>query len=251
MVHMAILSETHPSGQRVSQVATSDPRSERTRQLVFGAVQQLMSSGAQAVSVSDIVRAAGISRSSFYTHFGGLDELATSFLRSQIAAISASGNEGDLLGAAVSSSDHNFAIDETTGYEAARFGYGRLIEHMVENFPLYTSVIELAPVRHAYNDIIRRYVRGVLGAIIEQATVPAGVNAELVALYEAGGALTLISAWMRGNLDLSDEELTEQLVAFLPDWLASSRVSLPSALGVQLEETGGVGDHPQNNRKGS
>ncbi|MFC4224733.1 TetR/AcrR family transcriptional regulator [Lysinibacter cavernae] len=245
---MATLSETHPSGQRVSQVATSDPRSERTRQLVFGAVQQLMSSGAQAVSVSDIVRAAGISRSSFYTHFGGLDELATSFLRAQIAAISASGT--DLLESSVSGI---IAADagETSGLEAARVGYGRLIEHMVENFPLYTSVIELPPVRHAYNDIIRRYVRGVLGAIIEQATVPAGVNAELVALYEAGGALTLISAWMRGNLDLSDEELTEQLVAFLPDWLASSRVSLPSALGVQLEETGGVGDHPQNNRKGS
>jgi AcrR family transcriptional regulator len=185
---------------------TADPRAARTRQMIFGAVESLMSERTSTVSVSDIVRTAGISRSSFYAHFTGLDVLATDYLRSQLAEISQAGVElrrKDLI----------------TGMPAARIGYRRLIAHMVEHYPLYSSVLELPPTRTAHNAIVGAYAGQIVQSIEALDSVPAGVDPELVATYVAGGALTLIGAWMNGQFEASDDALVEQLTSLFPTWL--------------------------------
>jgi AcrR family transcriptional regulator len=185
---------------------TADPRAARTRQMIFGAVETLMSERTSTVSVSDIVRTAGISRSSFYAHFTGLDILATDYLRSQLAEISQAGVElrrKDLI----------------TGIPAARIGYRRLIAHMVEHYPLYSSVLELPPTRTAHNAIVGAYAGQIVQSIEALDFVPAGVDPELVATYVAGGALTLIGAWMNGQFEASDDALVEQLASLFPTWL--------------------------------
>jgi AcrR family transcriptional regulator len=185
---------------------TADPRAARTRQMIFGAVETLMSERTSTVSVSDIVRTAGISRSSFYAHFTGLDILATDYLRSQLAEISQAGVElrrKDLI----------------TGMPAARIGYRRLIAHMVEHYPLYSSVLELPPTRTAHNAIVGAYAGQIVQSIEALDFVPAGVDPELVATYVAGGALTLIGAWMNGQFEASDDALVEQLASLFPTWL--------------------------------
>lgn len=185
---------------------TADPRAARTRQMIFGAVESLMSERTSTVSVSDIVRTAGISRSSFYAHFTGLDVLATDYLRSQLAEISQAGVElrrKDLI----------------TGTPAARIGYRRLIAHMVEHYPLYSSVLELPPTRTAHNAIVGAYAGQIVQSIEALDSVPAGVDPELVATYVAGGALTLIGAWMNGQFEASDDALVEQLTSLFPTWL--------------------------------
>lgn len=190
--------------------STSDPRAAKTRRDIFSAIEKLMSDGSTTVSVSDIVRIAGISRSSFYAHYSGLDEVATEFLRAQFAGIGETGIE-------------ERAGSGLVGMSAARVGYGRLVDHMVEHYPLYSSVLELPLTRNAYDKILNAYVRRLLESILILDSVPAGVKPELVVAYVAGGALTLISAWIRGRLDVSDDELVEQLVRLLPPWTVEAR----------------------------
>jgi hypothetical protein len=45
------------------------------------------------------------------------------------------------------------------------------------------------------------------------------MNADVAVAYVAGGALTVISSWMRGDFDIDDDELVNELVDLLPDWV--------------------------------
>jgi AcrR family transcriptional regulator len=186
---------------------TPDPRAERTRQLIFTAIRTLIAQPAASVSVAEIVRLAGISRSSFYAHFASLDVLAAELLQAQFVDIGSAGLD---------------LPHPRTGENASRLGYARLVAHMVENFPLYASVLELPLTRSAHDQIIEAYATRMLQSVL---VFDDAVNAELVTTYVAGGALTLIGAWMRGHLDVSDDELVDQLVALLPGWLLETPAS--------------------------
>lgn len=174
--------------------------------MIFAAVETLMREPTATVSVTDIVRTAGISRSTFYAHFTGLDVLATDYLRSQLAEISQSGAELR-------------REKPGSGTRSARIGYRRLIAHMVEHYPLYSSVLELPPTRTAHNAIVDAYAGQLAQSMLALGPVPADVNPDVVANYVAGGALTLIGARMNGQVEASDDELVEQLTALLPAWL--------------------------------
>lgn len=187
---------------------TLDPRAEKTKQAIFEAIQTLMPQRAEAISVSDIVRTAGISRSSFYVHFSGLTEVATHFLRRQFDEVEAA----------------ELSPDEfVTGSHAAREGYRRLVTHMVDHYPLYVSVLDQPLARGAYDELIDSYANRLLQSIAAYAAVPPGVKPEVVTTYVSGGALTLISAWMKGLVDVSDDELVEVLVDLLPSWLVDAQ----------------------------
>lgn len=183
-----------------------DPRAERTRQLIFSAIRSLIAQPAASVSVNEIVRLAGISRSSFYAHFASLDLLAAELLQAQFVDMGQAGLD---------------LPRPRTGENASRLGYSRLVAHMVENFPLYASVLELPLTRSAHDQIIAAYATRMLQSVL---VFDDSVNAHLVTTYVAGGALTLIGAWMRGHLDVSDDELVDQLVALLPDWLLEPQI---------------------------
>ncbi|MGK9146816.1 TetR/AcrR family transcriptional regulator [Plantibacter flavus] len=206
--------------------ATGDPRAERTRQTIFDAVATILAGRPERVSVGDIVRVAGISRSSFYAHFSSLDELTAAYLRVQFAGLAAPTTPVRPLGEPVRS------------VERAREAYRRLVAQLLEDAPLYSSVLELPVARSAFDDLVGAHADDLIGSLLEQADVPAGVPADLVSTYVAGGTLSLVDGWRRGRIDVSDDELVDALVALLPAWLfgepragASSPPSDPRSSG--------------------
>ncbi|MGO2110773.1 MAG: TetR/AcrR family transcriptional regulator [Pseudoclavibacter sp.] len=71
------MSEQHPTG-----IAKTDPRRARSRQAMIDAITSLLDAAALAapdnapsIGVSEVVRAAGVSRPTFYEHFGDLGTL--------------------------------------------------------------------------------------------------------------------------------------------------------------------------------
>ncbi len=195
---------------------TPDPRAERTRRRIFAAVTELMSETSErshGLSVTDIVRTAGVSRSSFYAHFASLDELATEFLRIQLTEIAESGAElrrDDLIAPPA----------------AARIGYSTLVAHLLENYQLYSTVLELPLTRGVFEQSVGVLADRLTGTVIEAGHVPSGVKPDLVATYVAGGVMTLLSSWIRGETDVSDDELVDQLVGLLPPWLLDPQEEL-------------------------
>ena len=180
-----------------------------------------MSKRTGSVSVGDIVQAAGISRSSFYAHFSSLDELASELLGDQFSSIDQIAGMGSagMGSVGIRSVGVDAHHGDHSARSAARSGYARLIEHMIEHFPLYSSVLELPLTRSVYDRIVAAYTTQILESMLVKGAVPAGVNAELATTYIAGGAMTLISAWMRGRFEATDDEVVDQLVRLLPNWL--------------------------------
>ncbi|MBF4569447.1 TetR/AcrR family transcriptional regulator [Plantibacter sp. VKM Ac-2880] len=190
---------------------TGDPRAERTRQTIFDAVATILASRPERVSVGDIVRVAGISRSSFYAHFSSLDDLTAAYLRMQFAGLAASGASVRPVGEPLGST------------ERAREAYRRLVAQLLEDAPLYSSVLELPVARSAFDDLVGEHADHLIGALLERTEVPVGIPAGLVSAYVAGGTLSLVDGWRRGRIDVSDDELVEALVALLPAWLLEQR----------------------------
>ncbi|MEO8908112.1 MAG: TetR family transcriptional regulator, partial [Microbacteriaceae bacterium] len=170
-----------------------------------GAVQTLASENTEALNVSDIVRVAKISRSTFYAHFSDIDELAVAFLHATFTAPGAPVADLRIAGE---------ASDQT-----ARRGYRLLVAHIVDHYSVYQSTLTLQPMRKAYDDAVAAYGRSLVRTIAETVEIPDGVRLDAVAAYAAGGAIALIREWLDGSISLSDDEIVEQLVALLPHWL--------------------------------
>ncbi|WP_345377137.1 TetR/AcrR family transcriptional regulator [Frondihabitans cladoniiphilus] len=193
---------------RDSMRASRDPRAERTRQAILEAVESLDVQMADEATVSGIVRAAGISRSSFYTHFSGIDELALTMLARAFDEI----GSGDL------------ALRQArgmTGAAAARAALDRLTQHLDEHRGLYVSVFGLPATSQAFGQAVTLYAEHAMETFALLTGVPAGLDLPTVATYIAGGTLTVLSAWLRSDAPAPREEVVALLFAQLPAWLAA------------------------------
>lgn len=200
---LRILNSERISGSE--RILKSDPRAEKTRRAIFSAVESLATARTTPLTVSDIVRAAAISRSSFYAHFSGLDDLAREYLHVQLAEVRASVT--DVI-----------RTDADSRQDAARDGYRRLLTHMVKHYPVYASVLDLSLSRRAYDEVVNGYASLWLESIDTLGDL-AGPRPELTATFVAGGALTLIGSTMKGRVSISDDDLVDELVRLLPETL--------------------------------
>lgn len=188
----------------------SDPRAEKTRRAIFSAVESLTTARTAPITVSDIVRTAAISRSSFYAHFSGLDDLAREYLHVQLAEARAS--VIDLI-----------RTEAASRHDAAHDGYRRLVTHMVKHYPVYASVLDLSLSRGAYDEIVHGYASLWLDSIDTLGGTAAGPRPELTATFVAGGAITLIGSTMKGRISISDDDLVDELVKLLPATLLETQ----------------------------
>jgi AcrR family transcriptional regulator len=188
----------------------SDPRAEKTRRAIFSAVESLTSAESTPLTVSDIVRSAAISRSSFYAHFSGLDDLAREYLHVQLADARASV-------ALLVHTDFDGRLD------AAQHSYRRLLTHMVKHYPVYASVLDLSLSRGAYDEVVQGYASLWLDSIDSLGGLPIGPRPELTATYVAGGALTLIGSTLKGRVSVSDDDLVDELARLLPATLLETQ----------------------------
>jgi AcrR family transcriptional regulator len=206
-VHRADATSTPLRDTRLAISTSGDPRVARTRQAILDAVEVLGRSGDE-ITVAEIVRAAGIGRSSFYTHFSGIDELAVTVLRAAFQTIGA-----DDLELRRSSS--------VSGAEAARLAQVRLVDHLVEHRALYAGMLALPFTSSVYTRMIESYGEQVLATNALLPRIPDGVSPEAVAIYTASGSLGLLANWIRSDAPVSAEVMVDQLMSLLPTWLAA------------------------------
>lgn len=192
-----------------SSASSKNHRAQQTRAELCAAVETLILEGRPAISVSDVVRTAGVSRSSFYLHYEGVEDLTRDYLRIQINAA------GLLeLGSTLPA--------DCTPAVTARTIFSGIVAHLVEHFPLYTVVADQPMARRAYDSVVRASIARLLTAVTARATVPADVSEDLTVRFLAGGAATLIVDWLGEKIDVSDDDLVTGLVALLPPWLGES-----------------------------
>jgi len=187
--------------------ASGDPRVARTRQAILDAVESL-AAGDDPITVAAIVRTAGIGRSSFYTHFSGVDELAVTVLSGVFQAI---GLED------VELRRHRIV----SGAEAARVAQVRLVSHLVQHRALYASMLALPFTSAVYTQAVEGYAAQVRATIALLPEIPHGLSADAVAIYTASGSLGLLAHWIRSDNPIPADALVDQLMSLVPAWLAA------------------------------
>lgn len=150
------------------------------------------------------MREAKISRSSFYAHFASLDDLAGALLRQEFASIV--------------SGPSSKAVDGTAA--SFRDSYRRLVEHFSQGDSIYSNALGLPLSRRVYDEVIAAYAEQVRAAFDADGNGPHGIRSRLAASYVAGGTITLLGAYASGELDISADELVDELVSLLPSWLS-------------------------------
>ena len=201
----AIVTPLHDS--RSDLRASGDPRVARTRQAILDAVETLASAD-KPITVAAIVRTAGIGRSSFYTHFSGIDELAVVVLGDVFRAIGAED---------VELRRHRVV----SGAEAARVAQVRLVGHLVQHRALYVSLLAMPFTAAVYARAVEAYAAQVHATIALLPEIPHGLTAEAVATYTAAGSLGLLAQWIRNDDPVPADVLVDQLMALVPSWLAA------------------------------
>jgi AcrR family transcriptional regulator len=187
-----------PDSSRSSNASPADPRAARTRQGILDAVARLRESGMADISVSDIVREAKISRSSFYAHFSSLDDLAGALLRQEFIDVGAPSR------------------DEAGTTTSIRDSYRRLVDHFAQHESIYSVAAGLPLSRRAFDDVIAAYAEQVLAAFDIADDPAAGIRGRMTATYIAGGTISLLSSWIAGHHAISAEQLVDELVELLP-----------------------------------
>jgi AcrR family transcriptional regulator len=186
--------------------ASRDPRAARTRAAILAAVDDLAAASAAAPSVSEIVRQAGISRSSFYTQFASFEELT--------AAVFSGAVQQSTLWESIARSS-----GEMTDYEATRQATARLVEHVAEHRGLYR--LGLGATSGGYLQAVTAVARQLEAGACLTAAPDNGITVHAAARYLAGGTLALLHGWISSELIATNEQITDQLMAMLPAWLTA------------------------------
>ncbi|WP_160100968.1 TetR/AcrR family transcriptional regulator [Rhodococcus sp. T7] len=182
-----------------------DPRVPRTRAKIFDAVESLVARNEEPISVPAIVREAGISKTSFYSHFASFDELALQIVERaylQLAEI----NE------AVRS-------DSTLEWPAqVRESHEQLVGHYVEHRSLYVAVLALPLSRKVHTRAVRSMAADIEPGIVDNPRRPPGLRPHLAASMIASAVVGFLDEWLEDDFDATPEELVEHIMELLPAW---------------------------------
>lgn len=193
---------------RDSMRSSTRVRTERTRRAIIDALADLAadaenSASAEELTVIRIVRSAGISRSAFYTHFSGIDELATTILDEALTEIGAQDHALRMAG-------------ELSGRDIVRASTRALLEHVVSRRSLYASVFAQPG---AHGRLIDEIADVLMGSATFATNAPDPNAVAITARYLGAGTVEVLGDWLSGRLAVSEEELIEYLSERVPAWL--------------------------------
>ncbi len=198
--------------QRSLPTRAADPRPARTRAAIIAATEHLVAKDHTAeVSVNAVVRAAGVSRSAFYAQFSDLDELAVAMLVDAFREIGLD----DLRGRAAAAGDDRRRL--------ALASNRRLVEHLAARYPFYRASLDWRLSGRVHETVVAAYadqVASTMEALGDR--VPAGLDRSDTARFIAGGAVALLTTWLRADAPAQQERIVVRLLAVMPDWLVGS-----------------------------
>lgn len=175
-----------------------DPRPARTRAAIIAAIDRLGQQGKE-LSVSLIVTEAGLSRSSFYSQFTDIGDVAVQLMREHYEhGADAAKHHPETASLAAEST---FLLTE---FDRRRY--------------LYSAVLGGSAEVSAEWAVCQIIAQAWLPIIASQA--PSNLEPEFAARYIAAGHLAGIVAWLRSTNPVPLREVEAQFVGLLPLWAA-------------------------------
>jgi AcrR family transcriptional regulator len=186
---------------------SSDPRALRTRQKLVDAFHAAVAgSDPSAMSVAALTRAAGINRTSFYSHFSSPEDLA-------IHALS------ELFDVVVNADIAMRTEHSVPAEEASRRALHDIVGFVWERQDSYARVLGPGAAPAVARAVEKAFTERTVVSL-ERVARPAGADVRVTARFLAGGVLGVIGAWLSAEFEpRSPDELVEALIQCLPGWL--------------------------------
>jgi AcrR family transcriptional regulator len=195
-----------------------DPRPARTRAAIHRAVESLVDAGSP-VTVNAILQAAGVSRSAFYAQFADIDELALSLLVEQFHAIGVD----DIARRKGDSPDEQ---------QIARQAATRLVEHIDRRRAFYRSSLEWRVSARVHETLAAAFADQVSASMeVMGERVPPEHRDGHTARYIGGGAMALITAWLRDDEPIPPADMAARLLGAMPEWLVGRAENMKEGAG--------------------
>jgi len=189
-------------------IDNNDPRAVRTREKLICAFNQaVLDSDPSKMSVSALARAAGVNRTSFYSHFASPEDLAIHALSELF----------DVVGNAdiVMRSRHS-----VSGAEASRRALRDIAGFVDARRASYARLLGPGAAPQLVQAITEAFTERTVEALERMDVRPAAADPVITARFLAGGVLGVISAWLSGPAGQPGADgLVEALVQCLPGWL--------------------------------
>jgi AcrR family transcriptional regulator len=194
--------------QRRALAVSGDPRAERTRQLLVGALDDLARDNSLGgLTVARLTCVAHVTRAAFYSHFPDL----AAFVRSVV--------ERDLADVTASFYNNNVNVGMTLA-EATRISLEETLDRVILRPALYTWAVGESSILPA-RTVIDIFAAAVGRSVEQTQVIPAGLRPEIVVDFIAGGVATAIAGYLnRGQID-SRDEVVAALTASLPSWFTA------------------------------
>jgi AcrR family transcriptional regulator len=194
--------------QRRALAGSGDPRAERTRQLLVGALDDLADNDAlEGLTVARLTRDAHVTRAAFYSHFADL----AAFVRSVV--------ERDLADVTASFHNNNVNVGMTLA-DATRISLEETLDRVIQRPGLYAWAMGESSVLPA-RTVIDIFAVAVGRSVEQTQVIPAGLRPAIVVDFIAGGVATAIAGYLhRGQAD-SRDEVVAAMTASLPPWFTA------------------------------
>jgi AcrR family transcriptional regulator len=187
---------------------SSDPRAQRTRRKLIGAFHAAIAeSYPAAMSVASLTRAAGVNRTSFYSHFSSPEDLAIHALSELLDVV----GEADII----RRSEHAIPAEE-----ASRQALRDIVDFVSERREPYARVLGPGAAPRLVTAVADAFTERTMASLERIENCPPGADIRVTAQFLAGGVLGVIGAWLSDERPgCSPDELVEALVQCLPPWL--------------------------------
>jgi AcrR family transcriptional regulator len=190
--------------------------------LLAVSVQVFTERGYDGTSMEDLSRASGITKSSFYHHFSGKEQLLRLALERALEPLLASTREpGATTGRAI---------------ERLRYIIRRDVEILTERLPYVTLLLRVhgnteterwaLTQRRGFDKIVARLVQDAIDEGDVRPTVDARTAARLIF-----GTINSVIEWYRPGTDNSADDLADQMLTMVFDGIGSGRPRAPRRTG--------------------
>jgi AcrR family transcriptional regulator len=195
-------------GRLRAKIGSTDPRAVRTRQKLVDAFHAAVAeSDPAAMSVASLTRAAGVNRTSFYSHFASPEDLAIHALSELFDVV----GDADILMRA----GHSVPAEE-----ASRRALREIVQFVYEQRDSYARVLGPGAAPRLLQAVSDAFTERTVASLERIAARPPGADVRVTARFLAGGVLGVIGAWLNDERSRwSPDELVEALVQCLPGWL--------------------------------
>jgi AcrR family transcriptional regulator len=196
------------AGRGRAKFGSSDPRALRTRRKLVAAFHAAVADAdPAAMSVASLTRAAGVNRTSFYSHFASPEDLAIHALSDLLDVV----RDADI----VMRAEHS-----VPAAEASRRALRDIVWFVWERRDSYARVLGPGAAPRLKHAVAEAFAERTVASLEHVEGRPAGTDVQVTARFLAGGLLGAIGAWLGDEQSaMSPDDLVQALTQCLPGWL--------------------------------